>query len=168
LSHAVLTGKRVRLREVEASDLSALLELLEHPEVARWWGDYDEAKLKDEVDEASLAWTILVDDEIAGLLTATEESEPDYKHVNLDLFVNGGRLGQGLGTDVLRTALRHLFGVRGHHRAQIDPAVGNERAIACYKRVGFKPVGVLRRAERRSTGEWSDALLMDLVAEELR
>lgn len=164
----MLSGERVRLRGVEDSDLPKLLELLRHPEVARWWGKYDdEAKLRDEIDEVSLAWTIVVDDEVAGLLTATEETEPDYKCVRLDLFIDGDRHGKGLGSDALSTALHHFFDERGHHRAEIDPAIGNVRAIRSYKRVGFQPVGVLRRQERLSTGEWSDALLMDLLAEEL-
>ncbi|MEA5076072.1 MAG: GNAT family N-acetyltransferase, partial [Coriobacteriia bacterium] len=31
---------------------------------------------------------------------------------------------------------------------------------------GFRPVGVMRKYERDSAGEWSDGLLMDLLAEE--
>lgn len=75
--------------------------------------------------------------------------------------------GRGLGAEALRTVLRHLFDERGHHRATIDPAVENERAIRSYERVGFRPVGVVRRAERAPDGRWRDALLMDLLADEL-
>jgi aminoglycoside 6'-N-acetyltransferase len=43
----------------------------------------------------------------------------------------------------------------------------NERAIRSYARVGFRPVGIMRRAERAPDGRWRDALVMDLLAEEL-
>jgi aminoglycoside 6'-N-acetyltransferase len=32
---------------------------------------------------------------------------------------------------------------------------------------GFKPVGIFRKAERAPDGHWRDALLMDLLAEEI-
>ena len=48
------------------------------------------------------------------------------------------------------------------------PAADNERAIRSYKRVGFRPVGILRQAERGPDGRWRDALAMDLLAAELR
>jgi aminoglycoside 6'-N-acetyltransferase len=142
--------------------------LLTDPEVRAWWGDYDEAKLRDQLDDASLAvWTIEIDGEPAGLVQVAEESDPDFRNVALDIFIGVAHHGKGLGAEALRTMLRHLFEERGHHRATIDPALENERAIRSYERVGFKPVGVLRKADRAPDGRWRDALLMDLLAEEL-
>ena len=42
----------------------------------------------------------------------------------------------------------HLIDERGFHRLVIDPEVANEAEIACYRKVGFKPVGVMRRYQR--------------------
>jgi aminoglycoside 6'-N-acetyltransferase len=75
--------------------------------------------------------------------------------------------GRGLGADAVRRLARHLFEDRGHHRITIDPAAHNERAIRAYRRVGFRPVGVMRRYERGGDGTWHDGLLMDLLPEEL-
>ncbi|HEV2141047.1 MAG TPA: GNAT family protein, partial [Candidatus Dormibacteraeota bacterium] len=75
--------------------------------------------------------------------------------------------GKGHGTDAIRTLARYLIDVRGHHRLTIDPAAHNMRAIKAYQRVGFKPVGLMRRYERGPSGEWHDGLLMDMLAEEL-
>ncbi|MEO7555222.1 MAG: GNAT family protein, partial [Acidimicrobiales bacterium] len=55
----------------------------------------------------------------------------------------------------------------GHHHLTIDPAAANERAIACYRKVGFRRVGILRANERDEDGVFRDTLLMDLVAGEL-
>ena len=80
----------------------------------------------------------------------------------IDLWVDAERHNQGIGTDALRTLVGHVFDEHGHHRIEIDPATGNLAAIRCYPKVGFKPVGVLRRHERGNDGTWHDSLLMDL------
>ena len=52
-------------------------------------------------------------------------------------------------------------------RLTIDPAADNQRAIRAYRRVGFRPVGVMRRYERDVGGDgWHDGLLMELLAGE--
>jgi aminoglycoside 6'-N-acetyltransferase len=164
-----LVGDGVRLRPYDRADLPELVRLVNHPDVSAWWGTYDEAELHDELTDKRLTvWTIVVDESPAGVVQALEEDEPDYRHVSLDIFLSADVHGRGLGAEALRTALRHMFTARGHHRATIDPAVENERAIRSYERVGFRPVGVERRAERAPDGRWRDALLMDLLAEELR
>ena len=114
--------------------------------MADWWGTYDEAALHDELtDDRLTVWTIVVDGSPAGVVQAMEELEPDYRHVSLDIFLSAELHGRGLGAEALRTALRHLFTDRGHHRATIDPAVENERAIRSYER-GRLPAGGIERA----------------------
>jgi len=85
----------------------------------------------------------------------------------IDLFLATRAQGRGLGPDSIRTVARWLFEARGHHRLTIDPLVANEAAIGAYTRVGFRPVGVMRRYGRDGTGTWQDGLLMDLLAGEL-
>jgi len=57
----------------------------------------------------------------------------------------------------------YLFDEVGHHRLTIDPAADNVAAIACYTKVGFRPVGVMRSYEVRDDGGWADGLLMDML-----
>jgi aminoglycoside 6'-N-acetyltransferase len=75
--------------------------------------------------------------------------------------------GRGLGPEAVRTVARWLFETRGHHRITIDPSAANARAIQAYAKVGFRPVGVMRRYERGPDGTWHDGLLMDLLAGDL-
>ena len=84
----------------------------------------------------------------------------------VDLFLGPSFQGRGLGTDAIRTVARHLFDDRGHHRLTIDPSATNERAIATYTKVGFRPIGRMRRSERGPDGTFHDGLLMDLLREE--
>ncbi|MBF6619200.1 MAG: GNAT family N-acetyltransferase, partial [Patulibacter sp.] len=94
-------------------------------------------------------------------------ADPDYRHASIDVFLGPPFHGRGLGPEAVATMVRHLIEVRGHHRVTIDPAVENERAIATYEKVGFRPVGVMRQYERDAlTGGWHDNLLMDLLADE--
>ena len=71
------------------------------------------------------------------------------------------------GREALWLAARWLIEEKGQHRIIIDPAAANERAIATYASLGFKPVGAMRRYERGPEGDWHDGLLMDLLADEL-
>jgi aminoglycoside 6'-N-acetyltransferase len=105
---------------------------------------------------------------VAGSIQAAEESDPDYRHAAIDLFLGPAFQGIGLGQQAIRVLARWLFEERGHHRLTIDPSAANDRAIRTYRGVGFRPVGVMRRYERGPDGEFHDGLLMDLLREEFR
>ena len=167
---ATLQGQAVRLRPVTASDAPRLTEILTHPEVARWWGRFDLDQVQRELvdpDDGTVTFAIQADGQAIGLIQYWEEPDPDYRHAALDIFLHPDWHGRSLGADAIRTLARHLFQDRGHHRLTIDPAADNQRAIRAYRRVGFRPVGVLRRYERGPDGGWHDGLLMDLLPEDL-
>jgi aminoglycoside 6'-N-acetyltransferase len=158
-----LTGERLTLRTPRDGDADVLTAILAEPEVARWWGANDIAGVREEL---ASAFVIVIDDMTAGWVLCDEETTPGYLHVAFDIMLTASAQGQGYGRETLRLAIRHFI-ARGHHRFTIDPAVHNERAIRCYASVGFKPVGVMRKYERLDDGPWHDALLMDLLADEL-
>jgi aminoglycoside 6'-N-acetyltransferase len=164
-----LRGERVLLRPIRDDDAAPLLAMLAEPEVARWFGSWDEARVRRDLiapqdDEQVLA--IDVDGDLAGMLLVSEEEEPDYRHASLDIGLATAQQGRGIGPEAMRLAIEYLIAERGHHRFTIDPAAANERAIRTYERLGFKPVGVMRRYERTPDGSWRDGLLMDLLAAE--
>ena len=155
-----LYGERVVLRPLRDEDTEPLNAILATPEVRQWWGT-------DPTVDDQDAFTILVEGEIAGWVGWYEETEPDYRHGGLDIFLSPAFHGRRLGREALRVAARWLIEERGHHRLIIDPAAANTRAIHTYASLGFKPVGVMRRYERGPDETWHDGLLMDLLAEEL-
>lgn len=158
-----LRGERVVLRSLQRDDAPALRAIRSTPEVAAWWGLLEEDfPMGDDPD--ATRFTVLLDGQVVGLIQFGEESEPDYRHAWADIFLDPDRHGHGLGTDALRTMIRHLVEDRGHHRITIDPATDNAAAIRCYEKAGFLPVGVMRAAWRDSVSKaWRDALLMELV-----
>jgi aminoglycoside 6'-N-acetyltransferase len=167
MSLPTLHGERVTLRPIAEADLDPLAAVIREPGVARWWGESDEPdRLRENLRMDGAAWAIEADGELAGWLGFSEETEPEYRQVGLDISLSERFQGQGIGPEALRTAIRWFGSERGHHRFTIDPNAGNEPAIRAYSAVGFKPVGIMRKAELID-GEWTDGLLMDLLIEEL-
>lgn len=113
-------------------------------------------------------YLIEVGDETVGMIQSFEETDEMYQYASIDIAVRSAWQGQGIGPESIRTLARHLLDDRGYHRLTIDPAAHNAKAIKAYERVGFKPVGVMRKYERGPDGSWHDGLLMDMLADELR
>lgn len=151
----------MRLRTLRDDDVDPLNAIIAHPSVRRWWGT-------DPTVDDQNAFTIWVDDVIAGWVGWYEEDEPDYRHGGLDIFLSPDFHGRGLGRETLLVMARWLIEVRGHHRLVIDPSAANTRAIKTYESLGFKAVGLMRQYERGPDGRWHDGLLMDLLAGDLR
>jgi len=164
-----LRGEQVVLRPLRLDDVARLAELAAPPEVGRWWPDLDEEGLAEKArgkpDQGFFA--VVHDHELVGLAQYHEETDPDYRHAGIDLFLGAPYQDRGLGTDTVRTLARHLVHDRGHHRLTIDPVAHNARAIRAYEKAGFRTVGVMREYQREPDGTWSDGLLMDLLAREL-
>jgi len=165
-----LQGVHVRLRPATSSDIRELARIRSTPEVMRWWRGGDDlaaAVAEDLAEEGTETFVIEHDERIAGAIQWRAEDEPDYRHAGIDIYLDPALHGRGLGADAVRTLARHLIADHGHRRLVIDPAADNVAAIRCYSKVGFRPVGVMRRYERGVDGTWHDGLLMDLLADEL-
>jgi aminoglycoside 6'-N-acetyltransferase len=153
------------LRPLAEGDEAELLRIHLTPEVMRWWDIPEQDFPWDEPESTRL--TIEIDGAVAGLIQYSEENEPKYRHAGIDLFLDPALHGRGYGSEAMRRVVRLLIGERGHHRITIDPAMMNVAAIRAYEKAGFKPVGVMRQAERDVDGTgWHDALLMELLADE--
>jgi aminoglycoside 6'-N-acetyltransferase len=165
-----LRGRRVTLRTPTPTDAPALAIILAEPAVAAWWGEFDLARVRaDLIDPEPDTEPFVIEHggEVVGYLQVAEETDPEFRHAGIDLFLRTDAQGRGLGPDAIRTVAAHLVDDRGHHRLTIDPAADNARAIAAYAKVGFRPVGRLRRYQRLPDGRWIDGLLMELLAEGL-
>ncbi len=167
---AELAGDLVRLRPASRADVPALARIRATPEVYEYWrgGDDLVAAVEQDLAEPGVrAYVIEHEGAVVGWIQCEAEEDPEYRHASIDVYLDPAVRGQGLGPDAVRTLARHLVAEHGHHRITIDPAARNTAAIRAYAKVGFKPVGVLRRYERAADGTWQDGLLMDLLADEL-
>jgi aminoglycoside 6'-N-acetyltransferase len=178
----ILTGDRLVVRSVRSDDRSALAEILGCPGVERWWGSQDADDIDDYVTGADPEVTILMiehPDQSAhedqpdnrdrsapiGMIQFHEEPDPMYRHAGIDIALHDDHQGKGLAGEAIELVVEHLASI-GHHRIVIDPNAENHNAIKAYQRVGFEPVGTMRRyewSEARQT--WTDGLLMELLIE---
>jgi aminoglycoside 6'-N-acetyltransferase len=155
----------VSLRPLAKRDERELLRIHTTPEVLRWWDAPAAGFPWDEPESTRFA--IELDGVLAGMIQYWEELEPKYRHAGIDLFVDPMLHGRGVGAEAIRLLVRVLIDERGHHRITIDPAAANAAAVRTYEKVGFRPVGVMRQAERDADGGgWHDSLLMELLAGE--
>jgi aminoglycoside 6'-N-acetyltransferase len=153
------------LRPLAPGDEVELRRILGEPAVARWW-DAPEDDFPWEDDPETERLVIEVDGAVGGMIQFYEEPDPKYRHASIDLFLDPALHGRGLGTEAVRRVVRLLLDERRHHRITIDPAAANAAAIRAYEKVGFQPVGVMRRYERDVGGHgWHDGLLMELVVD---
>ena len=161
----ILRGPRLVVRSMQDPDVARLAGIAAEPEIWQRWGEVSSADLREKLaglDDVT-ALVVELDGEVAGLIQYHEETDPDYRHAGVDMFLAGTARGQGYGREALLLVAAHLFEERGHHRLTIDPAADNEPAIRCYTAAGFRTVGVMQRYERGRDGSFHDGLLMELV-----
>lgn len=73
--------------------------------------------------------------------------------------------GGGYGSEALRLLIKFGFENRNYNNISLRVCSFNERAIACYKKVGFQHTGTYRQAIIRGNKKY-DLLYMDMLAEE--
>jgi RimJ/RimL family protein N-acetyltransferase len=72
---------------------------------------------------------------------------------------------RGFGAEALHLLLEYAFNILNMNNVNLGTYSFNKRAIACYKKVGFKEIG--RRRESRIIGEKKyDTIMMDILARE--
>ena len=158
----------ITLTPTTDEDGAVLRAIHARPEVSHWWDLPDPGFPMHDEPEAT-RFTIRYRGEIVGMIQFVEETEPKYRSAGIDIFLGPEHHNRGIGTRAIRMVVDLLLGERGHHRITIDPAAHNHAAIRSYEKAGFRPVGVMRLAERDSDGRgWHDSLMMELVVEPRR
>ena len=163
-----LRGERLVLVPVAPEHVPELRRILATPEVRYRWRDEDSSPQWPFDDPSATRFAVVYHGAVRGMVQYGEESDPDYRHATIDIFLDPPVHGHGIGRDAVALLARHLVHDRGYHRSVIDPAADNEPAIRCYRAVGFKAVGIMRGYERDGDGGgWHDGLLMDLLVGDL-
>jgi RimJ/RimL family protein N-acetyltransferase len=165
----------VSIRRARPDDVDFLVELVLHEQVAPFLAaarpaDHDAvaalvARSTEDPDGFGV-FLIEVDGERAG----TVEFERVNRRSRIaglgGLAVHPSYRGRGVADDASRLLQRHLIGVLGFHRLQLEVYAFNEPALAQAERAGFVREGVRRKAYWRD-GRWVDGVLFGLVEEDL-
>jgi RimJ/RimL family protein N-acetyltransferase len=88
------------------------------------------------------------------------------RHAMLGIFIGEKTFwSKGYGQEAVTLLLDYAFTLLNLNSVMLGVMAFNERAIQCYKKVGFKEIG--RRRQARIIGDQKyDGILMDILAEE--
>jgi RimJ/RimL family protein N-acetyltransferase len=175
------TGKLVRLRAREMTDLENSIRWINDPEVtcflggqARYpWSRAEEedwlrgAVLQTKPPEVSLSIETLADSRHIGGIGLHKVGAEDRK-AELGIMIGEKDCwSRGYGTDAILTLLRFAFDEMNLNRVDLTVHDDNARAIACYRKCGFVEEGRLRQ-DRYKAGAYHDTLIMGILADEFR
>jgi RimJ/RimL family protein N-acetyltransferase len=162
----------ISLRRATAADVDFLVGLVNDDDTRRYLGnrvsDTRDAALADLArPPEEFGWFVIeVDGERAGCVAFERISEQHG-------IVSAGRLvvhpkfrERRIGVEAARLFQRLLLRDLGFHRIELQIYGFNERAIAHAERAGYVRDGVKRRAYLKD-GEWVDAVMFSLIAEDL-
>jgi putative acetyltransferase len=165
----------IALRRARPDDVDFLLALVTHGDIEPFLGGraartrdelLAEIERSDREPETYGRFVIECDDERAGAL-GFEVANARSRIAHLErLAVHPDFRGRRIADDAARAFQRYLLDELVYDRLQLEIYAFNERAIAHAERVGFVREGVRRKAYLRH-GEWQDAVLFGLVAEDL-
>jgi len=148
----------VTFRPLEKSDLHMLHHWIQRPHVAEWWLDPHtlEDLQKDYFSSAAQqsttkAYIAMMDTSPIGYIQVYValgsgdgwwENEQDPGVRGIDQFLaDPDLLGHGLGTSMVRAFVDLVFSDPAVTKVQTDPDPRNARAIRCFTKAGFRPLG---------------------------
>lgn len=171
----LLTGQKVRIRNLTRADIPLLVKWKNDPEIAdlvrggpinttfeiecrryeRGLGEYDTLRL---IIETFSTKPI-------GFISLGELDKENHKAEVGMLIGEKDCWNQGYGTDALSTLLKHLFLEQGLNRVGLEVFEYNTRARKAYEKIGFKLEGIQRQGLCRKN-KFYDIYLMGILREE--
>ncbi|WP_170405282.1 GNAT family N-acetyltransferase [Ruegeria arenilitoris] len=151
------SAKQFTFRSATAADLELLLDWQSRPHVREWWDSTEPGEAKDFDDTRVARWIVgLADQPFAYMQDYSVHGWDDHHFYDLpkgsrgiDQFIGELNMtGKGYGPSFIAQRLKRLF-EDGAPVIATDPHPENVRAIAAYRKAGFKE---LRRAEETPWG----------------
>lgn len=154
---------RLQFENLKKEHLDLLVEWIKRPHVAEWWGD--ESRLADTalrqlyenylLSNENLAFIISLEGRPIGFIQAYDASkhagnwwaEEDNSFGTYLFIGEPDCLGKGYGTQIVMEFITKLFTEYNARLLIIDPDPQNIRAIRCYEKAGFTPIGLRQTPE---------------------
>lgn len=109
----------------------------------------------------------LENDELIGNI-GIENIQNVNRTADVGIFIGDEKYrNNGYGTEALTIACRYAFDRLNLHSLHLSVYDFNKRAIACYKKVGFKEAGRLRE-NLFCNGRYYDTIIMDILKADLK
>ena len=172
-----IVGERIYLSPLNEDDCRQYVRWLNDFEITDRLGVSDMANtlksekewIDDNIKKGSHVYGIILaeTDEIIGNI-GIESISATCRKADVGLFIGDEiHRNKGYGAEALRLACKYAFDKLNLHSLHLNVFAFNERAIACYKKVGFKEAGRLREAYY-CNGQYHDQIIMDILQGELK
>ncbi len=162
------------LRPLEAGDLRRCVKWFSDPDVIRFLGRGSPVTLAEE-ERWFHDYQRRGDDQIFAIEVAGRHvgnlglHRIDRTHRKAEIGIVIGEpefRSRGIGTEAMRVALRHAFGVLGMNKVSLEVLEYNARAIHTYEKIGFQREGV-HREDIYKDGGFVNVVRMSLLAREM-
>jgi len=172
-----ISGERLYLSPVNLDDIEKYAEWLNDLEISLYLTGTSEVYTNDKEREilenllksdTDILFAIINnDDELIGNLGL---HQIDYKNrkATFGIFIGEKDYwNNGYGTEAIKLLLNYGFYFLNLHNINLEVYSYNERAINCYKKIGFKEIG-RRRESIILGGKFYDEITMDILSNEIK
>ncbi|MFW9856127.1 MAG: GNAT family N-acetyltransferase [Candidatus Thorarchaeota archaeon] len=174
----MLQNDRVLLRGLELTDLDELMKHWNKREVKKYLNKTSPHSREEELEWIRQTWERRRKGEAYIFAIILQSKDLYIGNVELSIQNQVSRRGligivifnpsfwnQGIGSETLREILKFGFQDLNLHSIELEVFSINQRALACYRKVGFRESGRRRQAVFFE-GEYVDSIVMDIVATE--
>lgn len=171
-----LVGERIYLSPRSVEDAEMYAEWLNDFETTDYVGqshrimtlEAERKHLEEKInEEAVFAIVDSKEDKLIGTV-GLHEVNHFKRTATLGIFIGDKNYrSQGYGTEAIRLILDYGFNYMNLNNIKLDLLEFNERALACYKKCGFKEYGRRRKCDFIN-GKYYDRIEMDILAEEFK
>ncbi|MCL4459722.1 MAG: GNAT family N-acetyltransferase [Chloroflexi bacterium] len=172
----MIQGEKVKLRSLEREDLDHWCRWFNDAEVMQYYPEriypYSRADAEEFFQRVQGSQTdkVFAIETKEGLLIGNvglHHINWPARHAELGIMIGEKDYwDKGYGTDVIKTMVRFAFEKMNLQRIYLRVADFNARAIACYKKCGFREEGRLRE-HTYNNGRYIDELIMGVLRTEL-
>ena len=171
-----IPGERIYLSPIDPGDLEIYTKWMNDSEVTRWLGMHsglyslpaERAYLENATKDShnyQFAIVLRNGNRLIGNLGFNEINQIN-RRATLGLFIGEAEdRGKGYGAEAIKLLVGYGFKWLGLRNIDLHVNAGNARAIRCYEKAGFREYGRRTRAIFHD-GEWSDDVLMEILAED--
>lgn len=171
-----IEGERLYLSPMDPDDAPVYAKWLNDPAVADTLGAYaevcspaSERKMMEELGADGHCYAIVLK-ESGALIGSIGLFRMDKIHrlATLVMFIGEAEMrGRGYGAEAAGLMLDYGFDALNLHNVMLTVFGDNPRGLACYRKAGFKEIG-LRREARIRAGRFIDVMHMDILEGERR
>ena len=171
-----ITGERLYLSPMNPDDAEIYTKWVNDPEVANFMlfrtmlislGSERKALEKMADGEYNFSIVRIEDDALIGSVGLEGINEVSRRASLGILIGEAENRSRGYGAEAIRLLLDYDFNTLNLHNIELTLNSDNDRALACYKKVGFKEYG-RRREGLFKNGKYMDYICMDILDREFR